>query len=234
MNCTCPFPKMYCDGTCQPQPYLVTQIIPQRAIDIKIDWEQAPAYADGWESNSFAKKCWWTRGRDCTVIAEAPAFNWDGETSLIRTNPLPWPRDVKTRQTVQVAGMTPIMAKASWQVGKEVQYRNDLRYKGLPLEWTDVDSSHSFNDCFEYRLRPPNADANSALKRQVGGSHYKDFAIQPIEYIHANGLGFLEGNALKYLSRYKSKGGVQDLEKAKHYIDLLIELETKRSDNGKR
>lgn len=65
----------------------------------------------------------------------------------------------------------------------------------------------------------------SAINSQIGGTHYKDCAIQPVEYIHANGIGYFEGCAIKYLTRWKSKGGVQDLEKAKHYIELLIELE---------
>lgn len=66
-----------------------------------------------------------------------------------------------------------------------------------------------------------------ALDVQVGGKHYKNMAIQPIEYIFANGLGFCEGNILKYLSRWRDKGGVEDLRKARHYLDLLIEHETK-------
>ena len=65
----------------------------------------------------------------------------------------------------------------------------------------------------------------NALEVQIGGSHYKDKAIQPIEYIHANGLGFCEGNVVKYVSRWKEKGGVADLEKARHYLDILIQLE---------
>ncbi|HEX7046559.1 MAG TPA: DUF3310 domain-containing protein [Gammaproteobacteria bacterium] len=65
----------------------------------------------------------------------------------------------------------------------------------------------------------------SAQDTQIGGSHYKDFAIQPVEFIHANGIGYLEGNAIKYLCRHKNKNGRQDLEKAKHYIELLLELE---------
>lgn len=67
----------------------------------------------------------------------------------------------------------------------------------------------------------------SALDVQVGGSHYKDMAIQPVEYIHANGLGYIEGNIIKYVSRWRRKNGIADLEKARHYIDLLIELEGK-------
>ena len=67
----------------------------------------------------------------------------------------------------------------------------------------------------------------AALDVQVGGDHYKNFAIQPVTFIHANNIGFLEGNAIKYLCRWRAKAGVQDLEKARHYIDLLIELEKK-------
>ena len=63
------------------------------------------------------------------------------------------------------------------------------------------------------------------LDKQVGGQHYKDQAIQPVEYIHANGLSFLAGNVVKYISRYSKKGGAIDVEKAKHYCELILELE---------
>lgn len=69
----------------------------------------------------------------------------------------------------------------------------------------------------------------NALGTQVAGSHYKDQAIQPVEYIHANKIGYFEGNVIKYVSRWKTKGGLADLEKAKHYIELLIELEGKQN-----
>ncbi len=70
-----------------------------------------------------------------------------------------------------------------------------------------------------------NPKPQSALDVQVGGGHYKDLAIQPVEFIHKNGIGYCEGAAIKYLTRHREKGGRQDLEKAKHYIDLLIEME---------
>jgi hypothetical protein len=70
-------------------------------------------------------------------------------------------------------------------------------------------------------------NGTSALDVQVAGNHYKDLAIQPVEYIHANGIGYFEGNVIKYVSRWRAKNGIKDLEKAKHYIELLIELETK-------
>ena len=60
-------------------------------------------------------------------------------------------------------------------------------------------------------------------KKQIGGSHYKDMKIQPSEFINKNKLQFAEGNAIKYICRHASKGEVQDLEKAKHYIDMIIE-----------
>lgn len=66
----------------------------------------------------------------------------------------------------------------------------------------------------------------SALETQVGGSHYKSKGgIQPIEFIQSNGLSFIEGNIIKYVSRWRDKGGLKDLEKAKHYLELLMELE---------
>jgi hypothetical protein len=63
------------------------------------------------------------------------------------------------------------------------------------------------------------------LSVQVGGGHYKSMAIQPVEYITKNNLGYCEANVVKYISRWRDKGGKKDLEKAKHYIDLLIQLE---------
>ena len=64
-----------------------------------------------------------------------------------------------------------------------------------------------------------------ALAVQEGGNHYKDMPIQPVEYIHANGIGFIEGAVIKYVSRWRKKGGIEDIKKARHFLDLLIELE---------
>ena len=71
------------------------------------------------------------------------------------------------------------------------------------------------------------SESNSALETQIAGDHYRRMAVQPVEYIHANGIPFIEGCVIKYVSRWRNKGGVKDLEKARHFIDLLIELETK-------
>lgn len=64
-----------------------------------------------------------------------------------------------------------------------------------------------------------------ATDTQIGGNHYKKFKIQPVEFIVKNELGYIEGNVIKYICRHKEKGGKEDLLKAKHYIDLLIQLE---------
>jgi len=64
----------------------------------------------------------------------------------------------------------------------------------------------------------------SALKKQRGGDNYKKYKIQPIEFIHANDIPFMEGNVIKYICRHREKNGLDDLLKAKHYIDLIIEL----------
>ena len=64
---------------------------------------------------------------------------------------------------------------------------------------------------------------SKVYNKQIGGSHYKDMMVQPSEFINKNKLQFAEGNAIKYICRHAHKGEVQDLEKAKHYIDMIIE-----------
>lgn len=76
--------------------------------------------------------------------------------------------------------------------------------------------------------KDPHTPITAALAKQIGGSHYKELAIQPVEYIHANNIPFMEGCAIKYLTRWRSKGGIADLEKAKHFIELLIDLEERK------
>lgn len=66
---------------------------------------------------------------------------------------------------------------------------------------------------------------SSALDKQVSGSHYKGCKIQPIEYIHANGLDYFQGNVVKYVTRHKDKNGKADIEKAIHYLELILELQ---------
>lgn len=73
--------------------------------------------------------------------------------------------------------------------------------------------------------RPEKIVFTDALHTQVGGDHYKNMVIQPVTFCMANNLNFCVSSAIKYLCRYKDKNGKEDLMKARHFIDLLIELE---------
>ncbi len=64
-----------------------------------------------------------------------------------------------------------------------------------------------------------------AKEKQEGGTHYKSFKMQPVEFIHMNDIPYIEGNVIKYIMRHRDKNGVEDLKKAIHYIELLIDLE---------
>lgn len=73
--------------------------------------------------------------------------------------------------------------------------------------------------------------SKSPLDVQVGGGHYKDFPIQPVEFCYHNGIPFIEGNIIKYVTRHRFKNGKQDLEKAIHFLQLLIEMEYDNNGN---
>ena len=68
----------------------------------------------------------------------------------------------------------------------------------------------------------------SALDIQVGGDHYKTMSIQPMEFSMANGLDACQHTIIKYVTRFRSKGGITDLQKARHVLDMLIEFEQKK------
>jgi hypothetical protein len=72
----------------------------------------------------------------------------------------------------------------------------------------------------------------SPFEQQVGGQHYRDMPIQPVEFIHRNGIGFIEGSVIKYVCRWRKKGGVEDLRKARHFLEMLIEIETRPPSGG--
>jgi hypothetical protein len=78
-------------------------------------------------------------------------------------------------------------------------------------------------------IEEPDSQQEKVMSKdiQIGGNHYKNLEIQPIDYILGNQLGYAEGNVVKYVSRWRDKGGIEDLRKAKQYIDFLIADETK-------
>lgn len=102
-----------------------------------------------------------------------------------------------------------------------------MSIKPDPAFYAKMPPISDFAEFNNLTIRKPMPEVPKATAQQVGGTHYKDLAIQPVEYIHANKIGYFEGNVIKYVTRWKDKNGIADLEKAKHYIDLLIELELK-------
>jgi hypothetical protein len=73
--------------------------------------------------------------------------------------------------------------------------------------------------------------SNKVFFKQVGGAHYKKYKIQPSRFINDNKILFAEGNAIKYICRHQDKGGEQDLLKAIHYLEMIIERDYKKNDN---
>lgn len=105
-----------------------------------------------------------------------------------------------------------------------------------PYDYTvDINGEHEYFNEDELELLSVSevveTKSQSALDKQVSGNHYKDCGIQPIEYIHANGLSYLEGNVIKYTTRHSKKNGKADIEKAIHYLELILEMEYKGETN---
>ena len=91
----------------------------------------------------------------------------------------------------------------------------------MSFSFTDTMSKEEFEYIQQGQVR------EDPLNIQVGGSHYKTMRIQPLEFCVANKLGPCESAIVKYISRWREKGGYEDLRKIKHYVDLLIELDEK-------
>lgn len=91
--------------------------------------------------------------------------------------------------------------------------------------YVNVPYSDECSLCANKRKETPEP---KALDVQVGGGHYKDMAIQPMEYSMKNGLDACQHTAIKYISRFRDKGGIEDLRKAKHVIDMLIQFEEEK------
>lgn len=87
---------------------------------------------------------------------------------------------------------------------------------------------HPKGRCPKWAAQTPRRSASTANATQVGGDHYKKKAIQPWDYIAANDLNFFQGSIVKYVTRYRDKNGVTDLQKALHFLQKLIELESSK------
>lgn len=113
---------------------------------------------------------------------------------------------------------------------------NEARMKNPETrEWMDciiysnVDNGAIYvrekDDFFEKFVEVVDSKNKNPLQTQVGGNHYKDFKIQPIEFIHVNNLDFMTANVVKYVVRAKNKNGAQDIRKAIHYCQLILKLD---------
>ena len=102
---------------------------------------------------------------------------------------------------------------------------------GEPCNWCEKENNMKTHDDRgwsresheQYMARRLAEEEPKASAKQIGGSHYKDCDIQPIDYIVKNNLDFLEGNVVKYITRHKTKGGIEDIRKVIHYAELILE-----------
>ena len=103
---------------------------------------------------------------------------------------------------------------------QEQSQPNPFDTRRCPPIVKNVDCVRS-KECTSDRGMAVSGDTGNAWGKQVGGGHYKQYAIQPAQFALANGLDYAQSNAIKYIVRHKDKNGVQDLDKAIHYIELL-------------
>ena len=88
-----------------------------------------------------------------------------------------------------------------------------------------MDPGTTHKNMFTFEVTQGQGEANKALDEQIGGSHYKDFKIQPLEFFMVNSIPFAEASVIKYVCRWRKKNGVEDLKKARHLLDVMIEHE---------
>lgn len=156
-----------------------------------------------------AKALQWTRDTNLDVLDTLKHFNIDAEASDQHNN------GVILRNKTE--GIIHTLRYGDWLIIGEDE---KLRFYS--------DDTHTI---MYHSKRNTTSTTINQLDQQVDGNHYKTMAVQPIEYIIANDIGFAEGNIIKYVSRWKNKNGITDLEKALHTLQLLIQLEFNKVNN---
>ena len=106
----------------------------------------------------------------------------------------------------------------------------DYVYPKKPDNGLKEDRGWSRESHEAYMYRRSQEEKEKTTDKQIGGDHYKDFKIMPIEYITENKLNFCEGNIIKYISRHRRKNGAEDIKKAIHYAELILELDYGKED----
>ncbi|AUR91413.1 protein of unknown function DUF3310 [Vibrio phage 1.160.O._10N.261.48.B11] len=147
-------------------------------------------------------------------------------THVLTTNPkFVSPKHVKFRATNYVDGQHMCVhdAEQHVQLGLWV-VTHDSRVGALTPQPTHSYQPATTDQLVTAARFDQAATPQIATDRQVGGDHYKSLKIQPIEYIDANNMPYLEGNVVKYVTRHASKNGIQDIDKAIHYLELIKQM----------
>lgn len=121
------------------------------------------------------------------------------------------------------------LCQESWK-SFQSRYNGFTESESIDPLLPDMDSPIPFDNLSKELnnvFTPKNEEQPDPLAKQVGGGHYKEFTIQPVEFITANNIGFIEGNVIKYVCRHEHKNGRQDIEKAIHYLELLLTIKYK-------
>ena len=102
--------------------------------------------------------------------------------------------------------------------------RDDFKHKEIGMGMVDDAIKETVRDKKQFKKVSLEREAQIATNKQIGGDHYKNCKIQPVDYIVENNLTFLEGNVVKYITRHRRKGeGASDIEKVIHYCELILE-----------
>lgn len=107
-----------------------------------------------------------------------------------------------------------------------------VRAEKMPIKFLPVETTDAYQEPSNEPEMPiaPLPETLDPLKVQVGGNHYKDMKIQPVEFIHANDIPYIEGAVIKYVCRWRNKNGMDDLQKAAHFLELLMQLEKNKEE----
>lgn len=125
------------------------------------------------------------------------------------------------------------MSELKYKVGDRFEDDSNTRWFVTILRVNEKDYTVEFNDCeksvedVDDKWLDGNFKIIEEPSKQIGGEHYSKLKIDPYEYSMVNGLNPLQMNAIKYITRYKDKNGVEDLKKSIHTINRLIEFESK-------
>jgi len=181
-------------------PYTFKEVVENKGF---VDWDQAPTWAYWWAMDADGEAYWYAiepeifkdNWESVDLVDDAPTFG------LLPDN---WKDSLTGR---------PALDELTREAEEWGQYENKS------------EESEELISLFEHLRKHGAFDNNDPMQKQVSGSHYNKYAIQPAEYCYKNGLNNLQSEAISYITRYGDKGGKTDLEKAIHTLEMLIHME---------